>query len=490
MDLVIWGHEHECLIEPVYNPETSFHVSQPGSSIATSLMPGEAKAKHVGLLTITGRDFHMEPIRLRTVRPFIMREIALADEKAAERIGKKANHRAELTRFLESHVEAMIAEAAKEWKEAQRGDEEEIGKPPLPLIRLRVDYTPPDGVVFDCENPQRFSNRFQNRVANTKDIISFHRKKTGNNRRAQSAIEPDAMVLASLNQENVSVEKIIREFLTAQSLTILPQNQFGDAVSQYVDKDDKHAMKSFVEQSLKTQQNELANLDDFNDDALVSGMEANKSNLEELFAAGEIRIKRKHYHPKPDDWDSDMAGHWEDDPRSIIRDAEDVEMVDAGDEDAAVPTTTTKAAPKSRGKAAAAKGKVTPAATKKAAPSKTGRGTAKPKIESDSDGKVDNAIELDSDSEPVAAKPASRARGGTKTAAPTAMAGKQRAPAREAATKSTRQTQINFSQMASQPKTNGRAAKVETISDDDIDDDDDAFEEAPYKPTSRKGARR
>ena len=36
-DLIIWGHEHECLIDPVYNPEQGFHVIQPGSSVATSL---------------------------------------------------------------------------------------------------------------------------------------------------------------------------------------------------------------------------------------------------------------------------------------------------------------------------------------------------------------------------------------------------------------------------------------------------------------------
>ena len=54
MDLVVWGHEHECLIDPKYNPETSFHVMQPGSSVATSLVPGEAVPKHVAILNVTG----------------------------------------------------------------------------------------------------------------------------------------------------------------------------------------------------------------------------------------------------------------------------------------------------------------------------------------------------------------------------------------------------------------------------------------------------
>lgn len=45
LDLVIWGHEHECLIDPAYSPQQDFYVSQPGSSIATSLSEGEAIPK-------------------------------------------------------------------------------------------------------------------------------------------------------------------------------------------------------------------------------------------------------------------------------------------------------------------------------------------------------------------------------------------------------------------------------------------------------------
>jgi double-strand break repair protein MRE11 len=80
--MVIWGHEHECLVEPQLNLETNFHVIQPGSSIATSLVAGEAAPKHVTLLHITGREFHTEPLRLKTVCPMVVREIILADDKA------------------------------------------------------------------------------------------------------------------------------------------------------------------------------------------------------------------------------------------------------------------------------------------------------------------------------------------------------------------------------------------------------------------------
>jgi double-strand break repair protein MRE11 len=39
------GHEHECLIEPEASAAQDFFVSQPGSSVATSLCPGEAVEK-------------------------------------------------------------------------------------------------------------------------------------------------------------------------------------------------------------------------------------------------------------------------------------------------------------------------------------------------------------------------------------------------------------------------------------------------------------
>lgn len=44
-DLVIWGHEHDCRIIPEPVQDKSYWVSQPGSSVATSLAEGEALDK-------------------------------------------------------------------------------------------------------------------------------------------------------------------------------------------------------------------------------------------------------------------------------------------------------------------------------------------------------------------------------------------------------------------------------------------------------------
>lgn len=175
---MIWGHEHECLIDPRFNPEMNFHVMQPGSSVATSLMPGEAVTKHVAILSITGKEFRSTNIRLKSVRPFVMKEIVLQEERNMKELAMKENNRTEITRYLMAIVESLINEAKEEWLAAQGDGEISNDQIPLPLVRLRVEYTAPEGGKFDCENPQRFSNRFVGKVANVNDVIQFHRKKT------------------------------------------------------------------------------------------------------------------------------------------------------------------------------------------------------------------------------------------------------------------------------------------------------------------------
>lgn len=45
LDIVVWGHEHDCDITPKPSGNGEFYITQPGSTIATSLSEGEAKPK-------------------------------------------------------------------------------------------------------------------------------------------------------------------------------------------------------------------------------------------------------------------------------------------------------------------------------------------------------------------------------------------------------------------------------------------------------------
>ncbi|KAF2002889.1 DNA repair exonuclease [Amniculicola lignicola CBS 123094] len=490
MDLVVWGHEHECLIDPRYNPEMGFHVMQPGSSVATSLSPSEAVPKHVAILSITGREFTSESIRLKTVRPFVIKEIVLADEPAikAKQIWRLAENRAKVTAHLVGIVDDLIKEAGREWLDLQddrpEGTDIEV---PKPLIRLRVEYTSPGPGEFQCENPQRFSNRFSERVANTADVVQFHKKKKVNPALKNNAELPEESVLQSLAIDSIRIEKLVKEFLDAQSLTILPQNSFGDAVAQYVDKDDKHAVETFVTDSLSHQLEHLMKTDEVEEEDLMHEMEEYKSQLEVLWKSGQLKKTRKvKLKPKPDTWDSDLDGAWEDEPGArILADADD------GDEDGIASLAPSKPAARGRGKAAATTRK-TPAAPKKAPAARGSRGKKKV-VEEEEEEEDRDVIMLDDEDDDeedddeealfvkptraVAKKPAAKATSRAKSPA-------KKAPARSAAKQST----LNFSQPSTQraPRAAASRKKVQEPSDDEISDDDDAFEPVSTSRSTRK----
>jgi double-strand break repair protein MRE11 len=460
MDLVVWGHEHECLIDPRYNPEMGFHVMQPGSSVATSLMPGEAVPKHVCILSVTGKEFTTENIRLKSVRPFIMKEIVLAEEKEVKdkQLWRVTDNRNKITQYLNTVIEELIEEAKRDWLELQvdreEGDDIEV---PLPLVRLRVEYTAPPGGEFQCENPQRISNRFMGKVANINDVVQFHRKKKATNRTMKNVPdEPDAEILAELSIDSIKVDKLVKEFLQAQTLTILPQNSFGDAVSQFVDKDDKHAMETFVKDSLTTQLKHLMEANEVEEEEIVQEMAQHREQLEQLFASGQLKNRKLKIKPKPDGWDSDFEGSWVDQPGALIRSDNEAEK---DDDESLASITTKKVAPRGRGKAAGTT-RQTAAATKKATPAtKGGRGKKKVVEEEEESDEADDGdvimIDDDDDEESdgvfvtsqkkaPAKKPAAKAKAPARAKSPVKKTTTAKARA------STTQSKLNFSQTPSQ----------------------------------------
>lgn len=110
LDLVIWGHEHECRLEPEWNSSQNFFVSQPGSSVATSLSEGETVKKHIGLLQIKGKNFKITKIPLTTVRQFYMEDVVLSETEL-----DPADH--DINRKVEDYcvekVEAILEKAGR-----------------------------------------------------------------------------------------------------------------------------------------------------------------------------------------------------------------------------------------------------------------------------------------------------------------------------------------------------------------------------------------
>jgi double-strand break repair protein MRE11 len=136
--------------------------------------------RHVGLIKIQGKEFEFEPIRLRSVRPFVFEEISLAeyhDKQTEEK--KKLNTKIAVNKYLKgkvrlpsispppsslrsdetdgipgsfAQVNELIVKANAEWDELNpdKADDERL----LPLIRLRVrPFLPVSSPFFSLTHP-------------------------------------------------------------------------------------------------------------------------------------------------------------------------------------------------------------------------------------------------------------------------------------------------------------------------------------------------
>jgi len=189
MNLCVFGHEHECLIDPsqsIHSDRT--YLSQPGSSIVTSLSREEASPKQVMILEISKNvngtpEFRWQSFSLASLRPFAFAEISLEDI-CPESLKTAAEDEQEngITEALYTKVKVLLAEAKANYRE-------EHGKActALPLLRLRVEYS-----GFTTVNIQRFGCRLQSKVANPNSVLQFFKmKKVADDARPMLDIEEE-----------------------------------------------------------------------------------------------------------------------------------------------------------------------------------------------------------------------------------------------------------------------------------------------------------
>ncbi|KAJ1938682.1 meiotic recombination, partial [Linderina macrospora] len=236
LDLVVWGHEHQCQIDPEFNPQQSFFVSQPGSSVATALSSGEAVDKHVAVLKVNRRNFKIDKIRLKNVRPFIIEDVILSEEPSLS----PQSSEDEIVEFLRDKVERMIEKAADKYKGQIKDGSPDVpnglGESPKPLIRVRVEYSG----GYESFHPQRFGLLFADRVANPRDIIHFFRK----SKAASRSESTTNRFVPSVPQpvETVQVESLISEFLDESSMQMLVDAELAEALRLFVQKGDSDAI--------------------------------------------------------------------------------------------------------------------------------------------------------------------------------------------------------------------------------------------------------
>uniref|UniRef100_UPI0037E87FC1 double-strand break repair protein MRE11 n=1 Tax=Semicossyphus pulcher TaxID=241346 RepID=UPI0037E87FC1 len=249
LDLVVWGHEHECLITPTRNEQQLFYVTQPGSSVATSLSPGEATKKHIGLLRVKGRKMNLQKIPLKTVRQFFIQDVVLGDYQDL--------FTAETPQVTKKVENLCFAKVTEMLEEAER---ERLGcplTPEKPLIRLRVDYSG----GFEAFNTARFSQKFVDRVANPKDIIHFLRRREQKEDIKDEVNVDYSKILKTTAVEGLRVEDLVKKYFeTAEQtvqLSLLTEQGMGKAIQEFVDKDEKDAIEELISYQLDKTQRHL-----------------------------------------------------------------------------------------------------------------------------------------------------------------------------------------------------------------------------------------
>ena len=242
LDLIVWGHEHECLADPWESIEGGgqFSVMQPGSSVATALSEGESKRKHVVLLEIMGQNWRTVKFPLETVRPFAFDSVSLGGKDKVDPERPET-----VSAFLSEKVTAMIEEVTRTRNPRT---------PELPLVRLRVDYT-----GFSTINTQRFGQKFVGKVANPQDIILWQkaalRRTKAERDAAAAATAAGVAAVRTGTLDEIRIEDLIAVHLR-QNLEVLPEAELTEALRDYVDKgQSKEALDTVIKHALLETQN-------------------------------------------------------------------------------------------------------------------------------------------------------------------------------------------------------------------------------------------
>uniref|UniRef100_A0A9I9DGX8 Double-strand break repair protein n=1 Tax=Cucumis melo TaxID=3656 RepID=A0A9I9DGX8_CUCME len=242
-------------------PGMGFHITQPGSSVATSLIDGESKPKHVLLLEIKGNQYRPTKIPLTSVRPFEYTEIVLKDEPDID-----SNDQNSIIEHLDKVVQNLIEKSSK--RVVNRSELK------LPLVRIKVDYS-----GFMTINPQRFGQKYVGKVANPQDILIFSKaSRKGRNEDDSERLRPE-----ELNQQNI--EALVAE--NNLKMEILPVNDLDVALHNFVNKDDKMAFYSCVQYNLEETRNKIAH-------------DADSLKFEEEDLILKDRVKERNIHSKND----------------------------------------------------------------------------------------------------------------------------------------------------------------------------------------------
>eukprot|EP00931_Biecheleriopsis_adriatica_P068125 TRINITY_DN42154_c0_g1_i1.p1 TRINITY_DN42154_c0_g1~~TRINITY_DN42154_c0_g1_i1.p1 ORF type:complete len:742 (-),score=142.44 TRINITY_DN42154_c0_g1_i1:75-2300(-) len=255
LDLVIWGHEHDCEVKPQESLRGEFYVVQPGSSVATSLTPGETGLKHVAVIDLRRGVFRCNPVPLWTVRPLVMRDMVLSET------GLLKTDTQAIWNALTSEVDSMIAQGEEEVQRRRRELEARgragpraLEVPRIPLVRLRVEHS-----GYETISGQTFGQQFSGRIANPDEVLLFHRRSGGAggavaSRKVQGIGDILEIEEGPVGSDDGSkIQDIIYKYIDGeQNLQILSEPDLNDAVQSFVHRAEPCAIEKFVKQAVES----------------------------------------------------------------------------------------------------------------------------------------------------------------------------------------------------------------------------------------------
>ena len=178
-----------------------------------------------------------------------------------------AASKSDVIALLLQEVESSIVKANENFKQnnAELFDEddteEDVAKKiPLPLIRIRVEYSG----GYEIENTRRFSNRFVGKVANPNDIIQFYKKRTSETGPKKTKfLDKDLLEEGESNKKSteIQLQDLIEKFISVADLSLLPEAGMNYAVKRYIDNEDKHVLQNYIENEIKKETEMLMKID-------------------------------------------------------------------------------------------------------------------------------------------------------------------------------------------------------------------------------------
>ena len=230
MDLVFWGHEHNNQIVPasVSVANKIIYITQPGSTVATSLTEGEAGEKNLGILYVRGKEFEIKPRVLLSVRPLLTEDLFLDD-----RVSDYDDN------AISQCISAKMDDLLDKVKELFPDNGKE------PLLRIRVALSHP----YNQNTVRRdLIAKYSSKVANPEEVLLFSKNQKKRSKfKIGDASEDSA--LAEFEDPCVAEDSIIdlfREIAINEDLLILGSETLSLVLEEFVVKEEPRAIDRYA----------------------------------------------------------------------------------------------------------------------------------------------------------------------------------------------------------------------------------------------------